>query len=78
MKTITVAEFKTNLSTVMKQILAGEEFIVTHGRRRTQIFRASPVSPKKAGKRKLGIMKGRAKASFSRDFKITTEEFLGL
>ena len=76
MKTVTIADFKANLSDYADKIQKGEEFVVTHGRKKRKIFRVLPYKEKKLIKRKLGILNGKVKIRFSKDFKITTEEFL--
>jgi antitoxin (DNA-binding transcriptional repressor) of toxin-antitoxin stability system len=77
MKTVTIGEFKNNLSAYAVQIQKGEGLIVTHGRRKKKIFRVLPIVKAKPKKRKLGALNGKVKVKFSKDFKITTEEFLG-
>jgi hypothetical protein len=78
MKTVTIGEFKANLSFYSSEIQKGEEFVVTHGRKRKKIFRVLPFLEKRTKKRKLGLLEGKVKVKFAKDFKITTEEFLGL
>lgn len=78
MKTVTIGEFKTNLSSYAEMIQKGEELVVTHGRKKKKIFRVLPFTEVKPKKRKLGMLNGKVKVKFSKDFKITTEEFLGL
>jgi hypothetical protein len=77
MKTISFTEFKTNLSSYAELIQHDEELVVTHGRRKKKIFRVLPIAEAKPKKRKLGILDGKVKVKFSKDFKLTTEEFLG-
>jgi antitoxin (DNA-binding transcriptional repressor) of toxin-antitoxin stability system len=76
MKTVTIGEFKTNLSTYADQVQKGEELIVTHGRRKKKIFRVLPYKEIKSKKRKLGLLNGKVNVKFSKDFKISTDEFL--
>ena len=77
MKTVTIGEFKTNFSSYAEKIENGEELIVTRGRKRKKIFRILPIREDKPKKRKLGILSN-VKVKFAKDFKMTTEEFLGL
>lgn len=77
MITMTVGEFKTHFSEVLEQVKAGEKIAVTFGRKKEIIGYFSPEVPQQP-KIKLGIMEGKAKFTFSPDFKMTTEEFLGL
>jgi antitoxin (DNA-binding transcriptional repressor) of toxin-antitoxin stability system len=76
MKTVTIGEFKANLSSYAEKIQKGEELVVTHGRKKKKIFRVLPFREEKPKKRKLGILNGKVKAIFHDDFKMTDEEFL--
>jgi len=77
MKTMTVGEFKTHFSEVLKQVESGEEIAITYGKAKK--VKAYLVPKKEQLKpRKLGILKGKAKVIFPKNFKITEEEFLGL
>jgi hypothetical protein len=77
MKTMTVGEFKTHFSEVLEQVKAGEEIAVTYGKKKEIVGYFLPEKPQKP-KVKLGIMQGKAQFTFSPDFKMTEEEFLGL
>jgi len=76
MKTMTVGEFKTHFSDVIEQIKSGEEIAVTYGKKKEVVGYFIPGKSKEP-KIKLGIMEGKAKFTFSPDFKMTTDEFLG-
>ena len=77
MKTMTVGEFKAHFAEVLEQVKSGIGIAVTYGRKKEIVGYFLPESGKPKKKRKLGLMKGKARASFKRDFKITEEEFLG-
>lgn len=77
MKSMTVGEFKTHFSDVIEQVKAGEEITVTYGKKKEVVGYFSHKKPEQT-KIKLGMLKGKAKAIFGPDFKITEEEFLGL
>ena len=77
MKTLSVGEFKANFSEVLKKVLAGEEIGISYGKKKEIVARLVPKTSKKQ-KRKIGILEGKAKAIFARNFKMTEEEFLGL
>ena len=78
MKTMTVGEFKTNFSDVVKEVKAGEKFAVTSGKKKEIVgYFVSEISEKNE-KRKLGILEGKATMVIHPDFKMTEEEFLGL
>ena len=71
---MSVGEFKTNFSEVIKLVEKGVEVIVTYGKNKNTIGRFIPESkPKK----KIGILDGKAKAIFKDGFKMTEEEFIG-
>ncbi|HET8828378.1 MAG TPA: prevent-host-death protein [Pelobium sp.] len=78
MKTMTVGEFKTHFSDVVKKVKAGEKIAVTSGKKKEVVGYFVSEIPEKKEKRKLGILEGKATATFSDDFKISVEEFLGL
>ena len=77
MKTMTVGEFKAHFAEVVEQVRSGIAIAVTYGRRKEIVGYFLPKSKKSKGKRKLGLLQGKATAIFKPDFKITEEEFLG-
>lgn len=77
MKTMTVGEFKTHFSEVIDQVKAGEKIAVTFGKKKEIVGYFLPEIPQQP-KIKIGIMEGKAKFTFSPDFEMTTEDFLGL
>ncbi|MGZ3874674.1 MAG: type II toxin-antitoxin system Phd/YefM family antitoxin [Mucilaginibacter sp.] len=77
MKIMSVGEFKTHFSEVVERVKSGENFAVTFGKKKEIVGYFLPELPDQ-GKRKLGILEGKAKFTFSDDFKMSTEEFLGL
>lgn len=78
MKTVTIGEFKANFSAYAEKVQKGLEIIVTHGRKRKKIFKVIPFKDEKPPKRKLGMLKGKATVEFADDWKMTSEELLGL
>ncbi len=76
MKTITVAEFKTNLSQIIQKILKGEEYIISYGRKKKQIFKVTPIQIEKPFKRKLGTLQGKASVIFHDDWEVSDEDLL--
>jgi antitoxin (DNA-binding transcriptional repressor) of toxin-antitoxin stability system len=76
MKTVSIGDFKTNLSEIAQKVLKGEEFIVTHGRKKTKMFKVVPFT-EKSKKRKLGILEGKATVKFHDDWEMSDEELLG-
>jgi antitoxin (DNA-binding transcriptional repressor) of toxin-antitoxin stability system len=78
MKVMSVGEFKTNFSQVLKSVQAGEEIGITYGKSKEVVARLVPRNKEKHVRRKIGILDGKGKVVFSKDFKLTTEEFLAL
>jgi antitoxin (DNA-binding transcriptional repressor) of toxin-antitoxin stability system len=77
MKTLTVGDLKTNFSEILKAVQLGEEFAIAFGKRKEVIAYLVPKQLRREGKRKIGVLEGKASVCFKPDFKITTEEFLG-
>ena len=75
---MSVGEFKTNFSAALKKVLAGHEINISYGKRKEIVAKLIPKPAPKKTKRKIGILDGKTKIVFSKDFKITNEEFLGL
>lgn len=78
MKTMTVGEFKTHFSEVLKEVSKGVKIAVTYGKSKEIVGYFVPKSAKGLKKRKLGILKGKAHVAFQSDFKMTEEELLDL
>lgn len=77
MKILTVGDLKTNFSEVLKAVQMGEEFAIAFGKRKEVVAYLIPKHLRKNGKRKIGILEGKASVTFKEDFKMTDEEFLG-
>ena len=77
MKTISVGELKTHFSEVLKSVVAAEKIAITYGRKKEMKALLIPNEVKKIN-RKLGILKGKASASFIGGHNTTEKEFLGL
>ncbi len=78
MKTMSVGEFKTHFSDVLKRVLAGEEIGISYGKRKEIVARLVPKADIKKSRRKIGILEGKGKVKFGAAFKMTEEEFLGI
>lgn len=76
MKTMTVGEFKTNFSAVLKEVEGGGKIAITYGKKKEIRAMLVPNEIKK-NKRKLGIMEGKASASFIGGHNTTEAEFFG-
>ncbi len=77
MKTMSATAFKAHFSDLIEQVKAGETIAVTYGKKKEIIGYFVRELPSKR-KIKLGLLEGKVKVTFAPDFKMTTEEFLGL
>jgi len=78
MKAMAVGELKTNFSQVLEEVRKGEKVGILYGRAKKPVAMIVPYSEGKKGKRKIGILDGKAKITIAGDGKISEEEFLGL
>lgn len=78
MRTLTIGEFKAHFSDVLTAVQAGESVVVCYGRKKERVAALVPYAEfaAQAGKRPLGLLKGRAGFSVADDFKLSDEEFL--
>jgi len=77
MKTLPVAQVKSHLSSLLKEVESGHEIAISFGRKKETIAVIIPYSEyKKNQNRTLGKLKGKVKISFAKDFKITDDELL--
>ncbi|MCF2496870.1 type II toxin-antitoxin system Phd/YefM family antitoxin [Dyadobacter chenhuakuii] len=77
MKTMTVGEFKTHFSQVLKDVEKGEKIGITYGRSK-EVKALLVPNEKLKESRKLGILADKGKVVFKDDFKMSEEEFLNL
>ncbi|MDE3183046.1 MAG: prevent-host-death protein [Bacteroidota bacterium] len=78
MEIMTVSEFKAHFSDAIKKVIAGEEIRISYGKKKEVVARLVPKSQKPQNKRKIGLLDGKSKVSFTNSFKITEEKFLDL
>ena len=79
MKTLPVGELKAQFSEVLEKVRNGESFGILYGKTKKPIAMIVPFREVEENKeRKLGILDGKVKITFSDDFKMTEEELLGL
>ena len=79
MKSLPVGEIKARFSEVLDEIRKGNSYGILFGKEKTLIAEINPPrTHKKKGKRKLGILAGKADVIFAPDFKMTEEEFINL
>ena len=78
MKTLPVGELKTHFSEVIDQVKAGEEIIITYGKKKENVAVIIPYSAYRSKNViKLGLLKDK-KVIIRDDFTMTEEEMLGL
>lgn len=79
MKTLSVGELKAHFSEVLKLVQQGERVGILYGKKKKPIALIVPfVDDAAPGKRKIGILEGKAKARFKDAFEMTSEELLGI
>jgi len=78
MRTLTIGEFKAQFSEVLTAVQAGESVVVCYGRKKVKVAALVPYArfATPAGKRPLGLLKGRASFSIAGDFALDDDEFL--
>ncbi|MFN0280076.1 MAG: type II toxin-antitoxin system Phd/YefM family antitoxin [Pyrinomonadaceae bacterium] len=81
MKSLPVGEFKAHFSEVLEMVQQGESVGVLFGKNKKPVAKLVPMNgstSKKPGKRKLGILEGKVKFKFAKNFKMTDEELLDM
>ncbi|PJZ43727.1 MULTISPECIES: type II toxin-antitoxin system Phd/YefM family antitoxin [Leptospira] len=78
MKSYAVGELKSHFSEVLEYVKKGEKVGILFGKNKKTIAMIVPINQKADAKRKIGILDGKAKISFGKDFSITEEEFLNI
>ena len=78
MRTLTIGEFKAQFSAVLAAVQAGESVIVCYGRKKQRVAALVPYAQfaAGAGKRPLGLLKGKGGFALSEDFALSDDEFL--
>jgi prevent-host-death family protein len=75
METLKVGELKSKFSHILQRVQAGEEIIISFGKKEKKIAVLIPYDKYISDSpRPLGILKGRAKCMISDDFQISDEE----
>ncbi|MCW7487192.1 type II toxin-antitoxin system Phd/YefM family antitoxin [Leptospira meyeri] len=78
MKSYAVGELKSHFSEVLEYVKKGEKVGILFGRNKKTIAMIVPINQKTDAKRKIGLLDGKVKISFEKDFSITEEEFLNI
>jgi len=77
MKTLAVAEVKTHLSSLLKEVELGNEIGITFGRKKETIAVIVPIGEyNKIKTRRLGTLEGRATVKFVGEWSMSDEELL--
>ena len=77
MKTVPVAEVRSNLSMLLKEVESGHEIGISFGRRRETIAVIVPIAEyKKIKERRLGSLAGKLTVEFKDNWKMSDDEFL--
>lgn len=77
MKPIQVGEFKARFAEMLNAVKAGETVVISYGRKREKVAALVPyLQVRGPAKRRLGVLAGRARVQFARDFAISDEELL--
>ena len=72
MKTLPLAEVKTDFSSLLKEVQTGSDIAISYGKKRETIAVIVPCKEyKRSKKRKLGTLKGKMKVIFEKDFTMT-------
>lgn len=74
MKSFPIGELKSNFSSILNLVQKGEEIEILYGKSKKPIAKIVPLIEIKKGKRLIGILKGKSKVSFGKNFKMTEEE----
>jgi prevent-host-death family protein len=77
MKSFPVGEFKAQFSEIMECVRAGEEIIITYGKKKENIAVLIPYEAYKPKKIKLGLLDDYSLVIHD-DFKMTEEDLIGL
>ncbi|MEZ5614604.1 MAG: hypothetical protein R3E35_05255 [Rhodocyclaceae bacterium] len=77
MKSIQVGELKARFSEVLSEVKAGKTVVISYGRKHEKVAALVPYPfATQPEARALGVLAGRAKARFAKDFSISDEELL--
>jgi len=77
-KTMSVGELKANFSRVLDGVEKGDSYIISYGKTKKEIAAVVPIVKKNTKKMKFGTLSKMGSVKISKNFKITTEEFLNL
>lgn len=73
---MTVGALKTKFSKVVEGIKKGNKYGVSYGKKKETIAVIVPSEEYYKKAKKIGVLEGKGPVKFSKDFKMTDEEFL--
>ena len=77
MKSIQVGEFKARFAEMLDAVKAGETVVISYGRKREKVAAlVSYPQVREPARRRLGVLAGRARVRFAKNFSISDEELL--
>ena len=77
MKVVQSAQAKTNFSSILRDVQAGDEIAIAFGKKKQTIAVIIPYEKwKKIKKRELGTLKGKVTVEFSENFAMSDEELI--
>ncbi|MSQ70715.1 MAG: type II toxin-antitoxin system Phd/YefM family antitoxin [Betaproteobacteria bacterium] len=78
MRTLTIGELKAGFSDILTAVRAGESIIVCYGRKKQRVAALVPYAEfaAGAGKRPLGLLKGKGSFVLTEGFSLSDEELL--
>lgn len=74
MTKLTVGEFKAQFSSVLEQVMQGEDVQILYGRAKKPVATLTHIEEKKFRKRPLGLYQGKASYWEDENFCLTPEE----
>lgn len=77
MKTFAVGDFKAHFSEIIERVRAGEEIVISYGKKKEKVAVLIPYAAYKTKKVRLGLLREKS-LTIHDDFKMTEEELLGL
>ncbi len=77
MKTFAVGEFKARFSEIVERVRAGDEIIISYGKKKENVAVLIPYAAYKTKKIRLGLLQDKS-LKIQDDFKMSEEELLGL
>ena len=77
MKSMAVAEFKAEFSTVLAEVRRGNKVGILYGKARRPVAMIVPYQPETEEKREIGFLDKEVKIEYPDDFEMSEEELAG-